>query len=37
MNNMFIDCFSLKEIDISKFDTRKVEDMSGIFLNCKEL
>ena len=34
---MFYHCNSLLEIDISNFDTKKVENMGGIFALCHKL
>ena len=34
MSNMFRDCSSLKELNISNFNTNKVIDMSYMFSEC---
>jgi surface protein len=34
MWNMFANCTSLSDLDISQFDLRKVENMEGAFHNC---
>lgn len=34
---MFYDCKSLKELDLSSFDTSSVTDMRGMFNGCKNL
>ena len=36
MSYMFQGCSSLKELDISNFDTKKIEDMSYMFSDCSE-
>ena len=37
MSNMFRDCNSLTDIDLSSFKTSKVSDMYGMFYNCSSL
>ena len=37
MGNLFCDCHSLKDLDISCFNTVNVTDMSGMFGRCYEL
>ena len=37
MNSMFLQCTSLKELDLSHFDTSKVTDMSYMFCWCTSL
>ena len=37
MSNMFSCCESLTELDVSKFDTSKVTDMSRMFSRCGSL
>ena len=37
MRQMFLNCTSLVELDISNFDTSKVIDMGGIFNSCNSL
>ena len=37
MNSMFYNCSSLKELDLSKFNTDKVTDMSYMFNDCVNL
>ena len=37
MKNMFSRCSSLKELDISNFNTKNVIDMSGMFFQCSSL
>ena len=37
MNNMFCDCHSLQELDVSMFDTSNVTNMIGMFARCYEL
>jgi len=34
MNNMFADCSSLTNLDLSTFDTQKVTSMNGMFKGC---
>ena len=37
MDHMFYRCFSLKELDLSKFNTDKVTNMSWMFYKCSSL
>ena len=37
MNNMFNGCKSLKELNISKFNTNNVINMKSMFENCNSL
>ena len=37
MSNMFFGCFSLTQLDVSKFDTKNVTDMGSMFDGCKAL
>ena len=37
MSGMFNECFSLEELNISNFDTRKTIFMTGIFAGCSSL
>ena len=37
MNNMFSNCYELKELNISNFNTSNVVDMCDMFFNCGEL
>jgi len=37
MSWMFWDCSSLESIDLSSFDTSKVNDMSSMFNSCSSL
>lgn len=37
MSQMFANCRSLKELDLSTFKTNKVEDMSQMFSGCSDL
>jgi len=37
MNSMFNGCSSLKEINLSKFNTQNVTDMSWMFYGCSSL
>ena len=37
MGDLFSECTSLKEIDVSNFDTSKVTDMSKMFYKCESL
>ena len=37
MKFMFDNCCSLKELDLSSFNTTKVNDMSSMFCNCSSL
>ena len=37
MRGLFYGCSSLKELDLSKFNTDKVTDMSYMFYNCFSL
>jgi surface protein len=37
MQRMFYNCSSLTSIDLSNFDTSKVEYMNGLFYNCQNL
>ena len=34
---MFYECSSLKELNLSKFNTENVEDMSSMFNECSSL
>ena len=34
---MFSHCWELQALDVTKFDTSKVTDMSDMFYGCKEL
>ena len=37
MSHMFQGCSSLKELNVSNFNTNNVTDMSGMFYKCKSL
>ena len=37
MNCMFHQCFSLKSVDLTKWDTKNVKNMSRMFSECREL
>ena len=37
MSNMFFGCFSLTQLDVSKFDTKNVTDMCSMFYECRAL
>ena len=37
MSRMFYNCTSLKELELSKFDTSNVIDMNEIFYGCESL
>ena len=37
MSGMFNECFSLEELNLSNFDTRKTTFMTGIFAGCSSL
>ena len=37
MSGMFNECFSLKELNLSNFDTRKTIFMTDIFAGCSSL
>ncbi|MCR4664107.1 MAG: BspA family leucine-rich repeat surface protein [Paludibacteraceae bacterium] len=37
MMEMFADCYALKELDLSHFDTKNVTRMQSMFMNCKAL
>ena len=37
MRGMFSHCWELQALDVTKFDTSKVTDMSDMFYGCKEL
>lgn len=37
MNDLFCNCFHVKELDLRNFDTSKVTDMSAMFLSCMDL
>ena len=37
MNHMFNNCYNLKNINLSKFDTAKVTEMQAMFQRCTEL
>ena len=37
MSNMFSCCCSLKELNLSNFNTNNVTDMSGMFYKCSKL
>ena len=37
MSNMFEGCVNLKSLDLSNFNTTKVEDMSQMFCGCEQL
>ena len=37
INYLFIECSNLTSIDLSKFDTKEVDDMSCIFADCSSL
>ena len=37
MSGMFNECFSLEELNLSNFDTRKTIFMTGIFAGCSSL
>ena len=34
---MFANCYALKNVDVSSFDTSSVGDMNSIFYNCSSL
>ena len=36
-NHMFYECYSLKSIDLSSFNTSNVNNMNGMFWNCFSL
>ena len=35
MCRMYENCSSLNNLDVTKFDTKNVTNMNGIFKNCK--
>lgn len=37
MRGIFINCYSLKSLDLSNFDTGNVKNMGGMFMNCHSL
>ena len=37
MNSMFSDCESLRNIDLSNFNTQNVNNMAYMFQGCKKL
>ena len=37
MNSMFSECSSLKELDLSSFNTNKVRNMNDMFFGCSAL
>ena len=37
MNDMFYGCSSLKELNLNHFNTKNVDDMSGMFSRCSSL
>ena len=37
INDMFLDCVNITEVDLSQFDSSKVTRMSGMFYNCTSL
>ena len=37
MDFLFEECNSLKTVDLSNFNTEKVENMTEVFLNCNNL
>ena len=37
MNNMFSNCYNLKNINLSNFNTQNVINMSNMFYDCKSL
>ena len=37
MNKMFENCVSIKELNLSSFNTEKVKDMSRMFYSCDNL
>lgn len=37
MRNMFLGCSNLSSLDLSSFDTTKVDDMATMFCNCTNL
>ena len=37
MSAMFANCYALKNVDVSSFDTSSVGDMNSIFYNCSSL
>ena len=37
MSAMFAGCSSLKNVDLSNFDTKKVNNMSAMFAGCSSL
>ena len=36
MNSMFFECSSLKELNLSNFNTNNVIDMNAMFFGCSE-
>ena len=37
MNDMFLDCLSLKFLDLSSFNTTNVKNMNNMFVKCFSL
>ena len=37
MNSMFFNCYNLKELDLTSFDTSNVENMNSMFYCCFNL
>ena len=37
MSHMFTNCYNVKQLDLSNFDTSNVFDMSAMFFNCFSL
>ena len=37
MQSMFSNCKSIESINLSSFNTEKVEDISEMFLNCESI
>ena len=37
MTGMFSECYKLKDLNITSFDTKNVYDMSGVFYGCSSL
>ena len=36
MNEMFINCYPLKELNLTNFNTNNVTNMEGMFSKCSE-
>ena len=37
MHSMFNGCYRLKNLNVSKFDTNRVTDMSWMFVDCEQI